>query len=192
MVDLDQSGQVRTKVDFTVPAIIRGMIKMFEEKTDVKKGRAETTKIDVEDQWLNVLRFDSPEKHQKKEMYIIERARGLSFDSLSKKLKISKKTALNWSKQFKLEIHNLKQIEMDRIRAEFLVNKVQRVKFLGAQLQSVYAELSKPEVFKDANPIQLLQTMIKLIETLKSEEEPLIFREEARSQLLSDKEWIAE
>ncbi len=81
--------------------------------------------INTEEQWLTREKFESTEKYQKKNKFVIYRALGLSFDAISKKLKISKKTALNWSKQFKLEIHNLKQIEMDRVRAEFLINKVE-------------------------------------------------------------------
>lgn len=149
-------------------------------------------KPEIEEPWLLKGDYETLEQYQKKEIFLIDRAKGKSFDSISKKLKVSKKTLISWSNRFKQEIQNLKSIEFDRLRDQLLINKEKRVEYLGTQLTAVFSQLSKPDAFKDANPVQLLNVMIKLIESLRVEEEPVIFREKSFSSFVKDQVWVAD
>ncbi len=162
------------------------------EKKTINNQILEKSHEIKQEEWLTRESFESHEKHLKKEQFISYRGKGLSFDAISKELNISKKTLIKWSKQFKMEIFNCKALEKDRIIAEFIVAKEIRLKHLLSQSDAIDKELSKNGIFEGVNPIQLIDSKLKLIDAIKKEEEePILFRERTKSSYVGDKEWVA-
>jgi orotate phosphoribosyltransferase-like protein len=81
-----------------------------------------------------------------KERFIELRARGLSYDAIAKELALSKQTLINWSKELKIEIANLKSICLDTIFTQYYVYKDSRVKLLGETLEKLRIELEKRDI----------------------------------------------
>ena len=76
-------------------------------------------------------------KHQ----FINLRAKDESYDKISNKLNVSKQTLITWNKEFYNELQNLKAIELDSIRQQYKLSKVERMKILSELFQKLKKEL---------------------------------------------------
>lgn len=80
-----------------------------------------------------------------KQKFIELRARGFSFDKLSKELGISKPTLLKWSQEYSKEIANLTYFQLEAILAQFRLEKNARVEAMASLLDRASEELkSRP------------------------------------------------
>ena len=130
---------------------------------------------------------------QKQVNFIQMRAMGISFAKISEKLGISKPTLIKWSKDFELEIQNLRTIEQEALREQYLITKEKRIQMLGESLDKVKQEIAKRD-FSEITTEKLLFINIKLLQEIKAEEtSSLLFME--RGQVDIDfselKEWKA-
>ena len=118
-----------------------------------------------------------------KHKFIELRAKGFSFDKISKELKTSKQTLIEWSKEFKLEIQNLQAIELETLQEEFLVLKKKRIESLGKTLIKINQNLEKID-YSEIPPEKLLELKLKYLKELKNEEIPLVFKAVEKKNML--------
>ena len=103
--------------------------------------------------------------HQK---FIELRAKGLSYDKISKELGMNKNTCVSLSKKYEIEIQNTKQIELEAIREEFFLMKKQKISILADQLKKVREQLEIRD-FSDVSTIDLIKLQSDLITAIELE-----------------------
>ena len=97
---------------------------------------------------------------EKQKKFFILRAEGISFDKIAKELKISKQTAMQWSKRFEREIEDLKFQDMVNLKKEYQNDKKSQYKQLLKQLKK----------FNEAiDNIELKNTNIKDLYLIKND-----------------------
>jgi len=113
---------------------------------------------------------------QTKEKFIELRAKGLSFDKISKELRTSKQTLINWSKELQEEIRNLKAIELEALQEKYFLTKEKRIELFGEGLKAIKEELEKRDL-KDIPTGKLIELLLKYHRILKEEAVPLELEE---------------
>lgn len=88
--------------------------------------------------------------------FIRLRGQGLSFESISKQLDISKPTLIQWQRELDLEIRQARYYEIEIMLEEYSVKKAHRVKSLGIMLQKVRQELEQRS-FTDISTERLVE-----------------------------------
>jgi transposase len=118
-------------------------------------------------------------KDQKtREQFVELRARGLSFDKISKELGVSKQTLIDWSRGLQEEIGNLKAIELEALQEKYFLTKEKRIELFGEKLRAIKEELDKRDL-KDVATDKLIELLLKYHRILKEESIPLeLMREE--------------
>jgi hypothetical protein len=81
-----------------------------------------------------------------KEKFIELRAKGLSYDKISKQMKVSKPTLIKWNTEFQKEISNVQFLEIQSVLELYKVNSKEKIEILTLKLQEVYKRLKKYEV----------------------------------------------
>jgi len=123
--------------------------------------------------------MDEVLKHQ----FIACRASGMSFDRIAEKLKVSKPTLVNWSRECSLEIENLKASALDALREKFVLTTQKRLELLGELLE----RLKQEALARDLSTLpshKLLELTIKYSDTVKEATPPVEFKQkEARPTL---------
>jgi len=112
-----------------------------------------------------------------RERFIELRARGLSFDKISKELKVSKQTLIDWSRGLQEEIRNLKAIELEALQEKYFLTKEKRIELFGERLKAIKEELDKRDL-QDVPTDKLIELLLKYHRILKEEFVPLEFMEE--------------
>jgi transposase len=113
-----------------------------------------------------------------RERFVELRARGLSFDKISKELKVSKQTLIDWSRGLQEEIGNLKAIELEALQEKYFLTKEKRIELFGEKLRAIKEELDKRDL-KDVATDKLIELLLKYHRILKEESIPLeLMREE--------------
>lgn len=107
-----------------------------------------------------------------KERFVELRARGLSFDKISKELKVSKQTLIDWSRGLQEEIGNLKAIELEALQEKYFLTKEKRIELFGERLKAIKEELDKRDL-KDVSTDKLIELLLKYHRILKEESVPL-------------------
>ena len=116
-------------------------------------------------------------KDQKTKMQFIDlRAQGMSYDKIARELEVSKQTLINWSKEYEIEIANLKAIEMESLQERYYLNKSKRIELLGKKLAAVQDELENRDL-KDVPTDKLFDLFIKYTNALKKEEVGIVFQQ---------------
>jgi hypothetical protein len=105
---------------------------------------------------------------KKKEAFIELRAAGLSFDKITRRLKVCKQTLIDWSKELEEEIGNLKAIELEALYEKYFLLKENRIQSFGGLLARMSAELEKRD-FSDIPTDKLLDISGKYYTYLKEE-----------------------
>jgi len=77
-----------------------------------------------------------------REEFIGLRAQGFSFDKIARKLKKSKQTLIDWSKEFEEEIANLKAVELEALYEKYFLLKEKRIEGFGKILKLIEKELA--------------------------------------------------
>jgi len=118
-----------------------------------------------------------------KERFVELRARGLSFDKISKELKVSKQTLIDWSRGLQEEIGNLKAIELEALQEKYFLTKEKRIELFGERLKAIKEELDKRDL-KDVSTDKLIELLLKYHRILKEEFIPLELMKEEEPGLL--------
>jgi len=113
---------------------------------------------------------------QTQENFIELRAKNWSFDRIGKELKVSKPTLIAWSREFQLEISNLRALELDSLQEKFALTKMKRLELFGEKLNSLKEELDQRNL-TDLSTEKLLEFILKYGATLKGEEVMVEFRQ---------------
>lgn len=81
-----------------------------------------------------------------KERFIELRAKGWSFDKISKELGKSKQTLIDWSKALEEEISNLKALELEALYEKYYLLKENRIQTFGDLLSRIKQEISNRDL----------------------------------------------
>ena len=103
-----------------------------------------------------------------KKRFIALRSKGLSFDKIAKELKKSKQTLINWSKDHKEEIANLKALELETLQEELYLSTEARLKAQGAIYKKLKEEAESRD-FSDVPTDKLLDLMAKYEKRISEE-----------------------
>ncbi|MEM5008351.1 hypothetical protein ABEP42_26585 [Priestia megaterium] len=107
--------------------------------------------------------------NETRKKFIELRAKGMSFDKISKDLKTAKSTLIDWSKTHLMEIENLKAIELEALQEQFYLTKSARIEILGQQFERIKKELENRD-FSDIPTDKLIDIFSKALNQLKQEE----------------------
>lgn len=110
-----------------------------------------------------------------KEHFILLRARGYSFDRLTKELGKSKQTLVNWAREFEEEIANAKNIELDSLNERFFLTKQAKIEAFGTLLSKIKNEIESRDL-SEVNTDKLLDIFLKYHLALETERVEPSFR----------------
>lgn len=103
---------------------------------------------------------------QTKEKFIELRAKGYSFDKISKELDISKPTLIKWNQEYSQEISNLIFFHSESLIEEFKLLRIHKIESLSRTLSHVLEELSKRN-FENVSTKDLISIAFSLENKLK-------------------------
>ena len=112
--------------------------------------------------------LDTPGREELKTQFIELRAKGLSYQKISKRLKVSKSTLANWSAELEGEISSLRAMELEALYERYYLTKEARIKLLGDQLKAIQAEL-KTRKLDRVSTEKLLEMELKMLQTIQEE-----------------------
>ena len=115
-------------------------------------------------------------KHELKQKFIEMRAKDISYDKISKQLGVSKQTLINWSKEFNIEISNLKAIEHESLIERYRLKEESSFKQLSDFISKIEAELEQREL-KDVPTEKIFNMYCKHITILQKRGFNLEFKE---------------
>lgn len=99
-----------------------------------------------------------------REKFIRLRGIGESFDSISEKLGISKKTLIAWSRLYAPELVEAKGKALDTVLEEYDLAKSGRIKMVAKEIARIDAELAKRD-FSNIPTGKLVDMKIKALDT---------------------------
>ncbi len=76
-----------------------------------------------------------------KQKFIVLKAMGKSYKTISRELNVSKTSLLKWGKEYEEEIANLKAIELEVFREKFRLTTQAQMEFYGAERLRILEEL---------------------------------------------------
>ena len=115
--------------------------------------------------------------HHMKERFVELRAEGFSYDSIAKRLKVSKQTLVNWSKELELDIANLKAMRLETLQEKYYMTKERRIELFGNRLEAIRKELEKRDL-ADVPTGRLFDLLMRCSDVLEGERTDLEFRQE--------------
>ena len=107
-------------------------------------------------------------REELKAQFIELRAKGLSYQKIAKRLKVSKSTLANWSAELEGEIASLRAMELEALYERYYLTKEARIKLLGDQLKAIQAEL-KTRKLDRVSTEKLLEMELKMLQTIQEE-----------------------
>lgn len=128
------------------------------------------------------------ENQDKKNQFILARARGDSYSTIAKALNISKGTCTKWGRELDHEISARREEQLEDLYSAYYMTKEARIKQLGETLNKVNKALESKDL-EDLPPEKLLDFKLKLIQSLKEEYIPPVA---ARSMTTGEPDEIAE
>jgi transposase len=123
-----------------------------------------------------------------RQQFIELRAKGNSYDSIAKQIRVSKPTLISWSNELEMELANYKTMEQDALREEYLATKKHRIVMQGEQLKSIRKELHKRD-YSDVPTHKLIELVIKLSDNLANEEEQVTFTGDGLQKIRLKYQW---
>lgn len=112
-----------------------------------------------------------------KEKFIELRAQGKSFNAIAEEMQIAKNTLISWSKEFEMEISNMKAMEMDALQEQYFISKKRRLEVLGERITALKTELEQREL-KDIPTKDLYAIFLRYVEMAAAEEVPVKLQKE--------------
>jgi transposase len=116
-------------------------------------------------------------KNEQKRKFLELRAKGNSYDKIARELQVSKQTLINWSKELATDLANLKAIEMEALREEYLMTAQARIELFGKQLKAIMEELEKRDL-SEVPTSKLIDMLMKYYKLLQEESRAVTFRED--------------
>jgi transposase len=107
-------------------------------------------------------------RQELKTQFIELRAKGLSYQKISRRLKVSKSTLANWSAELEGEIASLRAMELEALYERHYLTKEARIKLLGDQVRAIQEEL-KTRSLDQVSTEKLLEMELKMLQALKEE-----------------------
>ena len=105
---------------------------------------------------------------QTKETFIELRAKGWSFDKISKELGKAKQTLIDWSKELQDEIANRKALELEALYETYYLQRENRLQGFGAMLSKIKEEVERRDL-SDLPTDKLLDLFLKYNSQVKEE-----------------------
>jgi hypothetical protein len=99
--------------------------------------------------------------NEHKQKFINLRAKGLSFDKISREIKISKPTLLKWNEEFSKEINNATYLEMESFIVQHGLAKKARIESMAVLLEKAIEEF-KARSFEDLSAKELLAVVAQM------------------------------
>jgi len=118
-----------------------------------------------------------------KDKFIELRAQGYSYDNIAKELNVSKQTLINWSKEFQIEILNLRAISLEALQEKYFLTKEKKIEFMGELIRKLKAEADKRDLTKLTDR-ELFELILKFSERLDKELLPVSFKKERTESFL--------
>ena len=115
-------------------------------------------------------------KLEKKESFIILRAKGMSFQKISDDIGVSKPTLIKWSKDLREEISNFKKIEWEFFLEEHQMLKKQRFEQMALKYRSILTEIEKRD-YSSIPTGKLFELLLKFERHLEKSNEDITFTE---------------
>ena len=109
---------------------------------------------------------------EQRDRFIVLRAEGKSYNTISKELCISKSTCTDWEKRFQAEIADRKAEQLENLYSSYFMTKEARITKLGETLKEIDTALEKTD-FSEMAPERLLDFKLKYTQALKEEYIPL-------------------
>ncbi len=103
-----------------------------------------------------------------KKRFVELRAKGLSYDKISKELGISKPTLIKWNDELKNEIANIRYFEFESIIAEYSLSKRSRLESFSIILSKALEEL-KERSFDEINVKDLVNIIFQMNQKIQTE-----------------------
>ena len=103
-----------------------------------------------------------------KQRFIELRARGWSFDKIAKELGKAKQTLIDWSKELKDEIANLKALELEALYESYFLLKENRLQTFGGLLNKIKDEVLNRDL-SDVPTEKLMELLLKYDSQIKEE-----------------------
>lgn len=103
-----------------------------------------------------------------KNEFIELRAAGLTYETIAIKLNVSKRTLINWSKDFEHEIANLKALELESLQNKYYMNREKKITLFGEKFNEIVNELNKRDL-SEVPTEKLFDLMMKYSDFLTKE-----------------------
>ena len=127
-----------------------------------------------------------------KERFIELRAKGYSFDKISKELGKAKQTLIDWSRELQEEIASRKALELESLYDQFSLLKEHRLRHLGQTLQRLQTEITSRDL-SDVPTEKLLDLQLKYLAYAQEEiVEPVFKSSEEIAEDQLDRELLEE
>lgn len=105
---------------------------------------------------------------EEKQRFIELRAQGWSYDRIAQELGRAKQTLVDWGREFKEEIANLKALELDKLYQEYYLTKESRLQTFGQMLTRIKDELLNRDL-SEVPTDKLLELFLKYNSQVKEE-----------------------
>lgn len=125
--------------------------------------------------------------------FIELRSKGNSFDTIAKRLNISKGTLIKWSRDFNDDVANYAAIEREKLIEAAKLAKRHQIDMLGERLAMIREELSKRDL-SDIPTSKLIEIELKIIDAANKIGTDTIMRTNEDSTFVSftkEVEWKA-
>ena len=124
-----------------------------------------------------------------KERFIELRAKGYSFDKISKELGKAKQTLINWNAELKEVIDNLKSERLEELYTIHNLNRENRIETFGELLFKIKDELTRRDL-SDVPTDKLLDLYLKYERQTKEDmTEPVFFSEKQIENIKNPMQW---
>jgi hypothetical protein len=118
-----------------------------------------------------------------KNKFVDLRAKGLSFDKISKQLNVSKPALLAWSRELRLEVANAKSLELDLLQEKYALSARQRLELHGQMLEKLKNEIGKRDI-TTLGTDKLYEMTLKVSAVIEKDCPPIQFQKEETKTVL--------
>lgn len=136
------------------------------EAADAEKGENIETDQDTERGQAEL------SKQEKKVRFIELKAKGESYNTIAKKLKVSKGTLSNWNRELEGEIARHRAMELESLYEQYYMTKEGRIKLLGDMMKKLRAEALSRDM-SEMPTDKVFQLLLKYESALQDEHVPI-------------------
>lgn len=105
---------------------------------------------------------------EKKERFIELRAAGLSFDTIAKRLEVSKPTLIKMSRELSAQIEQLRYINLESLAERYKILKAERLESLGRLLEKIDSAVEAADL-SQLRADKLFELKMKVTEKMQAE-----------------------